>query len=159
MELRAVMTQIPNISVEALDQYDHRLMDPNAQKVGDKKRKDQFRKLIAGTVGVTPHLATRGQCLSIISHCVGSSSEVTGDAGLIVQVITQQCDSGCVVNLLRSAAKNVQRLNRAVQSNEILSGRSGIALFNLSSLCPLPTESPVPAVQEGGSYPESSIAL
>uniref|UniRef100_A0A671YS77 Exportin-5 n=1 Tax=Sparus aurata TaxID=8175 RepID=A0A671YS77_SPAAU len=51
MELRAVMTQIPNISVEALDQYDHRLMDPNAQKVGDKKRKDQFKKLIAGTVG------------------------------------------------------------------------------------------------------------
>nr|XP_020458731.1 exportin-5 [Monopterus albus] len=51
IELRAVMTQIPNISVEALDQYDHRLMDPNAQKVGDKKRRDQFKKLIAGTVG------------------------------------------------------------------------------------------------------------
>ncbi|KAF3708207.1 Exportin-5 [Channa argus] len=51
IELRAVMTQIPNISVEALDQYDHRLMDPTAQKVGEKKRKDQFRKLIAGTVG------------------------------------------------------------------------------------------------------------
>ncbi|XP_071336660.1 exportin-5 [Trachinotus anak] len=51
VELRTVMTQIPNISVEALDQYDHRLMDPNAQKVGDKKRKDQFKKLIAGTVG------------------------------------------------------------------------------------------------------------
>ncbi|XP_042358409.1 exportin-5 [Plectropomus leopardus] len=51
VELRAVMTQIPNISMEALDQYDHRLMDPNAQKMGDKKRKDQFKKLIAGTVG------------------------------------------------------------------------------------------------------------
>ncbi|XP_041803307.1 exportin-5 [Chelmon rostratus] len=51
MELRTVMTQIPNISVEALDQYDHRLIDPNAQKAGDKKRKDQFKKLIAGTVG------------------------------------------------------------------------------------------------------------
>uniref|UniRef100_A0A8D0AAV3 Exportin-5 n=1 Tax=Sander lucioperca TaxID=283035 RepID=A0A8D0AAV3_SANLU len=51
VELKAVMTQIPNISVEALDQYDHRLMDPNAPKVGDKKRKDQFKKLIAGTVG------------------------------------------------------------------------------------------------------------
>ncbi|XP_068183178.1 exportin-5 [Antennarius striatus] len=50
MELRAVMTQIPNINVEALDQYDHRLIDPSAQKVGDKKRKDQFKKLIAGTV-------------------------------------------------------------------------------------------------------------
>uniref|UniRef100_A0A667XAB9 Exportin-5 n=1 Tax=Myripristis murdjan TaxID=586833 RepID=A0A667XAB9_9TELE len=50
-ELRAVMTQIPNISVEALDQYEHRLMDPSAQKFGEKKRKDQFKKLIAGTVG------------------------------------------------------------------------------------------------------------
>lgn len=69
MELRAVMTQIPNINVEALDQYDHRLMDPNSQKVGDKKRKDQFKKLIAGTVGVMPCLATREQCFSIKSHC------------------------------------------------------------------------------------------
>ncbi|XP_030604531.1 exportin-5 [Archocentrus centrarchus] len=51
MELRGVMIQIPNISLEALDQYDHRLMDPSAQKFGDKKRKDQFKKLIAGTVG------------------------------------------------------------------------------------------------------------
>lgn len=82
-----------------------------------------------------------------------------------MQVITQQCDSGCVVNLLCWAAKKKekekakQQLNRAVQSNEILSGRSGMALFNLLSLCPLPTESSVPAVQEGGSYPESSIAL
>uniref|UniRef100_A0A3Q0STW4 Exportin-5 n=1 Tax=Amphilophus citrinellus TaxID=61819 RepID=A0A3Q0STW4_AMPCI len=50
-ELRGVMIQIPNISLEALDQYDHRLMDPSAQKFGDKKRKDQFKKLIAGTVG------------------------------------------------------------------------------------------------------------
>lgn len=49
---------------------------------------------------------------------------MTRDTGLIVQVITQQCDSGCVVNLLCSAAKNVQQLNRAVRSNEILSGRS-----------------------------------
>ncbi|XP_041645980.1 exportin-5 [Cheilinus undulatus] len=52
MELRVVMTQIPNINVEALDQYDHRLMDPNGpQKVAQKKRKDQFKKLIAGTIG------------------------------------------------------------------------------------------------------------
>ena len=38
--------------MEALDQYDHRLLDPKAQKFGDKKRKDQFKKLIAGTIGV-----------------------------------------------------------------------------------------------------------
>ncbi|XP_068424542.1 exportin-5 isoform X2 [Clinocottus analis] len=51
VELRAVMIQIPNISVETLDQYDHRLIDPNVQKLGEKKRKDQFKRLIAGTVG------------------------------------------------------------------------------------------------------------
>uniref|UniRef100_A0A8C4ZEX0 Importin N-terminal domain-containing protein n=1 Tax=Gadus morhua TaxID=8049 RepID=A0A8C4ZEX0_GADMO len=50
-ELRAVMSQIPDINMEALDQYDHRLLDPKAQKFGDKKRKDQFKKLIAGTIG------------------------------------------------------------------------------------------------------------
>lgn len=55
-----MMAQIPNISVEALDQYDHRLIDPNAQKVGEKRRKDQFKKLIAGTVEVMPHFTTRG---------------------------------------------------------------------------------------------------
>uniref|UniRef100_A0A8C8I9U2 Exportin-5 n=1 Tax=Oncorhynchus tshawytscha TaxID=74940 RepID=A0A8C8I9U2_ONCTS len=52
MELRSVMTQIPSINLEALDQYDQRLLEPSsAQKVGEKKRKDQFKKLIAGTVG------------------------------------------------------------------------------------------------------------
>ncbi|KAG7263020.1 hypothetical protein CRUP_016795, partial [Coryphaenoides rupestris] len=50
-ELRTVMSQVPRINVEALDQYDHRLLDPKAQKFGDKKRKDQFKKLIAGSVG------------------------------------------------------------------------------------------------------------
>lgn len=155
-----MMTQIPNINVEALDQYDHRLMDPNGQKAGDKKRKDQFKKLIAGTVGVMSHLATREQCFSIMSHCTASSA-VTRDTGLIVQVITQQGDSGCVVNPLCSAAKKkkVQQLNGAVQSNEILSGGSLDSSVLNSALCPLPTESSVPAVQEGGSYPESSIAL
>ncbi|XP_054885590.1 exportin-5 [Poeciliopsis prolifica] len=51
IELRAVMTQVPNISIEALDLYDQRLVDPNAQKVGEKKRRDQFKKLLAGTIG------------------------------------------------------------------------------------------------------------
>lgn len=51
VELKAVMSQIPNINAEALEQYDHRLLDPNAPKVGEKKKKDQFKKLIAGTVG------------------------------------------------------------------------------------------------------------
>ncbi|XP_055358363.1 exportin-5 [Betta splendens] len=51
MDLRTMMTQIPNINVEALDQFDHRLIEPGSQKVGEKKRKEQFKKLIAGTVG------------------------------------------------------------------------------------------------------------
>ncbi|XP_047459747.1 exportin-5 [Mugil cephalus] len=55
MELKTVMTQIPNINMEALDQYDRRLVDPSSQKgsqkIGEKKRKEQFKRLIAGTVG------------------------------------------------------------------------------------------------------------
>uniref|UniRef100_A0A8C7TBQ2 Exportin-5 n=1 Tax=Oncorhynchus mykiss TaxID=8022 RepID=A0A8C7TBQ2_ONCMY len=53
MELRTVMTQIPNIThSSALDQYDQRLLEPSsAQRLGEKKRKDQFKKLIAGAVG------------------------------------------------------------------------------------------------------------
>lgn len=62
MELRGVMIQIPNINIQALDQFDQKLMDPGVQKPTEKKRKDQFRKLIAGTIGVMSHLATRGHC-------------------------------------------------------------------------------------------------
>ncbi|XP_061796569.1 exportin-5 [Nerophis lumbriciformis] len=50
-ELRLVMNQIPNINMDFMELYDRRLLDPNAQKVAEKKRKDQFKKLIAGTVG------------------------------------------------------------------------------------------------------------
>ncbi|XP_071764269.1 exportin-5 [Centroberyx gerrardi] len=51
MELRAVMAQIPNISEDSLNHFDQRLLDPNAQKFGEKKKKDFFKKLISGTVG------------------------------------------------------------------------------------------------------------
>ncbi|CAL8298793.1 unnamed protein product [Merluccius merluccius] len=50
-ELRAVMNQIPDINMQALDQCDHRVLDPKTQKFGHKKRKDQFKKLISGLVG------------------------------------------------------------------------------------------------------------
>lgn len=62
------MTQIPNINLDALDQYDQRLLDPNGHKVGEKKRKDQFKKLIAGTIGVIPLFVTRGQCIPSDSY-------------------------------------------------------------------------------------------
>lgn len=52
MELRGVMIQIPNIQQEALDQFDHRILNPAANKVTEKKRKEQFKKLIAGAIGV-----------------------------------------------------------------------------------------------------------
>lgn len=105
VELRAVMTQIPNISVEALDQYEHRLLDPSAQKFGEKKRKDQFKKLIAGTVGVMPYNTTRGQCLfnMITTGCWSPPTTPTHThtaIDLIMQVITHQCDFACVVNFL-----------------------------------------------------------
>uniref|UniRef100_A0A3B3BCX0 Exportin-5 C-terminal domain-containing protein n=1 Tax=Oryzias melastigma TaxID=30732 RepID=A0A3B3BCX0_ORYME len=48
-ELRGVMIQIPNINIQALDQFDQKLMDPSGPKLTEKKKKDLFRKLIAGT--------------------------------------------------------------------------------------------------------------
>lgn len=58
-----MMIQIPNISFEALDQFDQKLMGAKGQRLGEKKKKkDQFKKLIAGVVGVMPHLTTREQC-------------------------------------------------------------------------------------------------
>ncbi|KAL2083565.1 hypothetical protein ACEWY4_021338 [Coilia grayii] len=51
MELKGVMTQIPNIQQEALDQFDHKILNPATNKITDKKRRDQFKKLIAGAVG------------------------------------------------------------------------------------------------------------
>ncbi|XP_064173017.1 exportin-5 isoform X1 [Anguilla rostrata] len=50
-ELRTIMGQIPNIQVEALNQYDLKLLNPPPQKVGEKKKKDQFKRLLAGIVG------------------------------------------------------------------------------------------------------------
>lgn len=79
------MAQIPNISLEALDQFDHRLMDPSAQKIGEKKRKDQFKKLITGTVGVMPHVTTREQCFPCLLSII--PSDVTRHWP---EIITQQ---------------------------------------------------------------------
>ncbi|XP_028903292.1 exportin-5 [Ornithorhynchus anatinus] len=51
MEVRAVMEQIPEIQKEALEQFDSKLLNPTLQKVADKRRKDHFKRLIAGCIG------------------------------------------------------------------------------------------------------------
>ncbi|GAA6098173.1 exportin-5 [Tachysurus ichikawai] len=50
-ELRIIMNQIPNVQRDLLEQFDQKTINPASQKVGEKKRKDQFKKLIAGAVG------------------------------------------------------------------------------------------------------------
>ncbi|XP_046699270.1 exportin-5 isoform X1 [Silurus meridionalis] len=50
-ELRSIMNQIPNIQPDLLEQFDQKTINPALQKIGEKKRKDQFKKLIAGAVG------------------------------------------------------------------------------------------------------------
>ncbi|XP_027030360.1 exportin-5 [Tachysurus fulvidraco] len=50
-ELRTIMNQIPNVQPDLLEQFDQKTINPASQKVGEKKRKDQFKKLIAGAVG------------------------------------------------------------------------------------------------------------
>lgn len=47
------MEQIPDIQKDSLDQFDCKLLNPSLQKVADKRRKDQFKRLIAGCIGVS----------------------------------------------------------------------------------------------------------
>uniref|UniRef100_A0A8C5K7C7 Exportin-5 n=1 Tax=Jaculus jaculus TaxID=51337 RepID=A0A8C5K7C7_JACJA len=51
MEMRAVMEQIPEIQKDSLDQFDCKLLNPTLQKAADKRRKDHFKRLIAGCIG------------------------------------------------------------------------------------------------------------
>ncbi|XP_073691324.1 exportin-5 [Garra rufa] len=50
-ELRLIMNQIPDIHVEALEQFDQKTIQCTVSKAGEKKKKEQFKRLIAGTVG------------------------------------------------------------------------------------------------------------
>ncbi|XP_048339603.1 exportin-5 isoform X2 [Sphaerodactylus townsendi] len=50
-ELRAVMEEVPKILKESLEQFDTKLLNPTLQRVADKRRKDHFRRLIAGCIG------------------------------------------------------------------------------------------------------------
>lgn len=47
------MEQIPEIHKESLDQFDSKLLKPALQKPADKRRKDHFKRLIAGCIGVS----------------------------------------------------------------------------------------------------------
>ncbi len=48
------MNQIPDIHFEALEQFDQKTIQSTVSKAGEKKKKEQFKRLIAGTVGVWP---------------------------------------------------------------------------------------------------------
>ncbi|XP_028845931.1 exportin-5 isoform X1 [Denticeps clupeoides] len=50
-ELRTIVTQIPNVQIEALDQFEQKMLTPSTNKATEKKRKDHFKKLLAGAVG------------------------------------------------------------------------------------------------------------
>uniref|UniRef100_A0A8D0H7M4 Exportin-5 C-terminal domain-containing protein n=1 Tax=Sphenodon punctatus TaxID=8508 RepID=A0A8D0H7M4_SPHPU len=60
-ELKAVMEQIPEIQKESLEQFDSKLLNPTLQKVADKRRKDHFKRLIAGCIEVGDHAESRGK--------------------------------------------------------------------------------------------------
>lgn len=45
------MDQVPEVQKDALDQFDCKLLNPSLQKATDKRRKDQFKRLIAGCIG------------------------------------------------------------------------------------------------------------
>ncbi|XP_053160155.1 exportin-5 isoform X2 [Hemicordylus capensis] len=50
-ELKTVMEQVPEIQKEPLEQFDSKLLNPTLQKLTDKRRKDHFKRLIAGCIG------------------------------------------------------------------------------------------------------------
>ncbi|KAK9964003.1 hypothetical protein ABG768_005211, partial [Culter alburnus] len=50
-ELRFIMNQIPDIQVDALEQFDQKAIQSAVTKAGEKKKKEQFKQLIAGAVG------------------------------------------------------------------------------------------------------------
>ncbi|XP_060100457.1 exportin-5 [Heteronotia binoei] len=50
-ELKAVMEQVPEIQTEPLEQFDSKLLNPTLQKAADKRRKEHFKRLIAGCIG------------------------------------------------------------------------------------------------------------
>uniref|UniRef100_A0A8D0BQW5 Exportin-5 n=1 Tax=Salvator merianae TaxID=96440 RepID=A0A8D0BQW5_SALMN len=50
-ELKAVMEQVPEIQKDSLEQFDSKLLNVTLQKVADKRRKDHFKRLIAGCIG------------------------------------------------------------------------------------------------------------
>ncbi|XP_040207688.1 exportin-5 isoform X2 [Rana temporaria] len=49
-ELRLVMEQVPEVQLDSLHQFDTKLLS-SGQKASEKKRKDQFRRLISGCIG------------------------------------------------------------------------------------------------------------
>ncbi|XP_049621435.1 exportin-5 [Suncus etruscus] len=51
LDIRNVMDQVPDVQKDALDQFDCKLLNPSLQKATDKRRKDQFKRLIAGCIG------------------------------------------------------------------------------------------------------------
>ncbi|XP_015276977.1 PREDICTED: exportin-5 [Gekko japonicus] len=50
-ELKTVMEQVPEIQTESLEQFDSKLLNPTLQKAADKRRKEHFKRLIAGCIG------------------------------------------------------------------------------------------------------------
>ncbi|XP_077103178.1 exportin-5-like isoform X2 [Siphateles boraxobius] len=50
-ELRLIMNQIPDIQVDALEQFDQKAVQPAVSKAEEKKKKEQFKRLIAGIIG------------------------------------------------------------------------------------------------------------
>lgn len=66
------MEQIPEIHKESLDQFDCKLLNPSLQKAADKRRKDHFKRLIAGCIGVShtiPVMAPSPTQLHTVLYC------------------------------------------------------------------------------------------
>lgn len=67
-ELKTVMEQVPEIQKDSLEQFDSKLLNVTLQKVADKRRKDHFKRLIAGCIGVRHDVKQQRYLISQDKH-------------------------------------------------------------------------------------------
>lgn len=93
LEIRAVMEQIPEIQKDSLDQFDCKLLNPSLQKVADKRRKDQFKRLIAGCIGVGHAASWCSQPPCSLRPCVQADQKPATALGHYGEMIFQTTHS------------------------------------------------------------------
>lgn len=81
------MEQIPEIQKESLEQFDSKLLNVTLQKVTDKRRKDHFKRLIAGCIGVGHGINEEGNSY-VFRKLPGSLAPGSGSQLIFFQLVS-----------------------------------------------------------------------